>query len=319
MIEQPTAKIIQKAAKLLQQGELVAFPTETVYGLGAAATIPLAVQKIFLAKGRPADHPLIVHLSNSQQLKDWAREIPNIAWQLAEQFWPGPLTLVLPKAPHVSDLITGGQDTVGIRIPGHPVAQALLKAYGHGVVAPSANRFGKVSPTLASHVQAELGEQVAMILDGGPCQVGIESTIVDLSGKHPRILRPGMISATQISQVIGSIETGADLDSPRVSGNLLNHYAPQTPLKIISAEKLKSPQYIPPNNTAVLSFNPLFSQNPTIHWIKMPLEPETYAHILYAKLREIDQLGYEQIFIEEVPNTENWSAIRDRLQKASLK
>jgi len=179
---------------MLRAGELVAFPTETVYGLGADASSAAAVKKIFAAKGRPASHPVIVHIADMSELKHWAAEVPRAAWLLAEKFWPGPLTMVLKRAAHVHDVISGGQNTVGLRVPSHPVAQQLLKAFGGGIAAPSANRFGKLSPTTAAHVREELGDAVRIVLDGGACEVGIESTIVDLSREPPAILRPGRVS-----------------------------------------------------------------------------------------------------------------------------
>ena len=194
--------LLAEAVELLRAGELVAFPTETVYGLGADAGNPEALAKIFAAKGRPADHPLIVHVPDVAHLDQWAREIPDAAHLLAQAFWPGPLTLILKRQPTVPDLVTGGQDTVGLRIPHHPLALQLLKAFDGGIAAPSANRFGHISPTTAQHVREELGAAVALVLDGGPCSVGIESTIVDLSRGDPVILRPGMISAAQIDQAL---------------------------------------------------------------------------------------------------------------------
>ncbi|MBS2001864.1 MAG: threonylcarbamoyl-AMP synthase, partial [Cyanobacteria bacterium SZAS LIN-5] len=185
--------IIEHAVRLLQSGELVAFPTETVYGLGADASNPAAVARLYAAKGRPTNHPVIVHLADSNQLSKWASSVPFAAIQLAEKFWPGPLTLILPKADHVLDEITGGQKSVGLRVPAHPLALELLKAFGGGIIAPSANKFGRLSPTRAEDVRAEFKDEVSLVLDGGPCAVGIESTIVDLSREQPMILRPGMI------------------------------------------------------------------------------------------------------------------------------
>lgn len=234
---------IDRAVALLNAGHLIGLPTETVYGLAADADNPEAVAAIFTAKGRPADHPLIVHLGADDLLSAYATDIPDAAWALAEAFWPGPLTLILKKAPSVPDIVTGGQDTVGIRIPGHPVALTLLRALaesrrqagksGGGLAAPSANRFGRISPTSAQHVADELGDAVALILDGGDCRVGIESTIVDLSRGAPVILRPGAISAEQLSLVLGEPIGSKDSvakDVPRVSGSLASHYAPQTPM-----------------------------------------------------------------------------------------
>jgi L-threonylcarbamoyladenylate synthase len=210
---------IERAVALLRAGELVAFPTETVYGLGADAANPAAVAKIFAAKGRPQDHPLIVHLDGAAQLDAWARDIPAYAFELAEAFWPGPLTLILKRQPGVPDAVTGGQDTVGLRVPGHPLALELLRAFGGGLAAPSANRFGRISPTTARHVREELGEAVAMVLDGGPCQVGIESTILDCTGGAPRILRPGMVGAPALGRVLGRMPGYGAAGGPRVSGS----------------------------------------------------------------------------------------------------
>lgn len=245
MIVSPTKENIARAAEILRQGGLAAFPTETVYGLGADASNPLAVAKIFAAKGRPQDHPVIVHLADAAQIEEWASAVPDAARTLAERFWPGPLTMILKRADGVNDAVTGGQDSVGLRVPAHPVAQKLLRAFGNGVVAPSANRFGHVSPTTAAHVEAEFmgnsAANIAMILDGGPCEVGIESTIVDLSRGGCVLLRPGRISASQIEQAIGGVVESNGLrreTAPRASGMLDVHYAPNTPLHLLSREVL---------------------------------------------------------------------------------
>lgn len=208
---------LDDAVRILRAGGLVAFPTETVYGLGAHAANPAAVRRIFAAKGRPADHPLIVHLAHEEQVSRWAREFPPQARRLAQAFWPGPLTLILKRAAHVIDEVTGGQDTVGLRIPSHPMARALLTAFGDGVAAPSANRFGRISPTTAAHVQEELQGKVDMILDGGPCPVGIESTIVDLSSGKAVLLRPGHVSRAQLEGELGETVQARHTDSPRAS------------------------------------------------------------------------------------------------------
>ncbi len=216
---------------MLKRGGLVALPTETVYGLAADATNDAAVRSIFAAKGRPADHPVIVHLTGADAIDEWSSAAPPAARVLAQAFWPGPLTLVLKRSARVSDVITGGQDTVGLRAPGHPWAQAVLQAFGRAVAAPSANRFGRVSPTTADHVRADLGIKpdgaVDLILDGGPCPVGIESTIVDLSGAHPRLLRQGSILRSDLARVLGVAVEASDAGAPRVSGSLERHYAPR--------------------------------------------------------------------------------------------
>jgi L-threonylcarbamoyladenylate synthase len=244
---------IARAAALLRAGELVAFPTETVYGLGADARNPEAVAKVFAAKGRPADHPLIVHLASADALDAWATDIPAYARKLARSLWPGPLTLILKKQRRVPDAVTGGQDTVGLRVPAHPLALQLLQAFAGadngGIAAPSANRFGRISPTTAQHVRDEfqlaLGDRVVMVLDGGPCDVGIESTIVDCSRGGPVLLRPGAISAGRIAAVCGRFPVSAGQPSapneapvPRASGTLAAHYAPSTPLLLVSHDGL---------------------------------------------------------------------------------
>src|SRR5215471_6763877 len=231
---------IDTAVQALRDGELVAFPTETVYGLGANAQNPVAVRKIFAAKGRPVDHPVIVHLDSPRFLHRWVREVPEPANKLAERFWPGPLTMVLPRALNVHDVVTGGQDTVAIRVPSHPMAQQLLTAFGGGIAAPSANRFGRLSPTRAEHVRDELGDAVKVILDGGECQIGLESTIVAIEGAGVRLLRPGAVTASQLKQVVSDLQIGANLESPRVPGTDRSHYAPLTPMTIIPAGEIDS-------------------------------------------------------------------------------
>ncbi|MDB5802170.1 MAG: sua5 [Rhodocyclales bacterium] len=306
---------IARAAALLRAGELVALPTETVYGLGADASNPQAVAKIFAAKGRPADHPLIVHLADADSMIHWAREIPKEAIAIARAFWPGPLTLILKKEADVSDIVTGGQDTVGLRVPDHPVALALLRAFssdGGGIAAPSANRFGRISPTTAQHVADDLGDAVGMILDGGACQVGIESTILDLSRGEPVILRPGMIGADAIAAVIGRrprLPQQTD-DAPRVSGALAAHYAPRTPMRMSSNIAMA------PTDSAVLAFS---LDKPASHkgtWIKASSEAAGYAHDLYANLRALDACAASNIVVEEIPAASEWDAVRDRLGRA---
>ncbi len=230
---------IARAAAILRAGGLVAFPTETVYGLGADASNASALRRMFAAKGRPSDHPVIVHLQAAEELTRWSREMPAIAQRLADRFWPGPLTLVLQRAAGVLDAVTGGQETVGLRVPAHPMARRLLQAFGGGIAAPSANRFGRVSPTTAQHVRDELGGAVDLILDGGACEVGIESTIVDLSTGAAILLRPGRISATAIEQVTGQPVLSATSASPRASGTLAAHYAPTIPLRLATPRSLE--------------------------------------------------------------------------------
>ncbi len=313
---------IQRAVALLRQGELVALPTETVYGLGADALNPAAVAKIFAAKGRPADHPLIVHLPAADDLVLWARDIPKDAIALARAFWPGPLTLILKKEEGVPDLVTGGQDTVGLRVPDHPLALQLLRAFGSGIAAPSANRFGRISPTTAEHVRQELGERVALILDGGACQVGLESTILDLSRDVPVILRPGAIGADDIARVIGrrprlrGEEAPADAAAPRVSGALAAHYAPRTPLEVVAAAELAVRARA---GDAVLARHPRPVDLPAgVAWIAAPADPAGYGHELYACLRALDDSACTRILVESPPPGADWSAVADRLGRAAV-
>jgi L-threonylcarbamoyladenylate synthase len=239
-IDAPTSAAIACAVDHLRAGRLVGFPTETVYGLGADAGNPDAVRRIFAAKGRPADHPVIVHLYDTSQLALWAREVPAGARDLATAFWPGPLTLILPRAQGVPDIVTGGQDKVGLRMPSHPVARALLRAFAGGIAAPSANRFGRISPTTARHVADDLGDAVAQILDGGACAVGIESTIVAFVNDDPVLLRPGGIDARDLHRVLGRAPGATDEAAPRASGTLASHYAPKTPANLVAADALRA-------------------------------------------------------------------------------
>ncbi len=314
---------IAAAAVRLRAGELVALPTETVYGLGADAMNPVAVRRIFEAKGRPADHPLIVHLPDAEQLTQWARDIPREAIALAKAFWPGPLTLILKREDDVPPEVTGGQDTVGLRVPGHPLALKLLRAFGGGVAAPSANRFGRISPTTAQHVRDEfrdtLGDALT-VLDGGPCEVGIESTILDLSGEAPRILRPGAISAEQIAAVIGRMPAArGDASSPRVSGALAAHYAPRTAMRRIAPARLRdflnafrhSGRFC----AVIAHSQPPLSDCPH-RWVMLPADPAGYARGLYAAMREADAAGGAMIVIEAVPESAEWGAVNDRLGRA---
>ncbi|MEQ1776535.1 MAG: L-threonylcarbamoyladenylate synthase, partial [Burkholderiales bacterium] len=276
---------ITRAVATLRAGGLVAFPTETVYGLGADASNPDAIKKVFAAKGRPHDHPLIVHVASSSQLTEWARDIPSAAHTLAKKFWPGPLTLILKRAPGVSDLVTGGQDTVAIRVPSHPVAQALLQAFGGGVVGPSANRFGRVSATTADHVRQEFGDAVDCILDGGACDVGIESTIIDLSGSKPALLRPGWITAAQIESALGLSLTAPDAQSPRAPGTLEKHYAPRTPVMLVEGDlidELARSFARQGKRVAVLCLLYTWPLIESLVWAAAPATPAGYAHDLYA-------------------------------------
>jgi len=309
--------LLDRAVRILRAGGLVAFPTETVYGLGADASNPDAVHRIFEAKGRPSDHPVIVHLASDSQLPQWAREIPLVAEQLARRFWPGPMTLILRRGGQVLDAVTGGQDTVGLRVPSHPVAQSLLRAFGGGIAAPSANRFGHVSPTSAAHVLEELGDRVDLILDGGDCEVGIESTIVDCSRGAPIILRPGRITESEIEAVTGVRPQTAAGDSPRVSGSLASHYAPATPVVLVSSEDLDNRVRTAQQPVAVLARRSMPVGWTHGVWRKASTDARQYAHDLYANLRDLDHQHCKAILVEQVPQGPQWTAISDRLIRAS--
>lgn len=311
---------IQEAAALLKAGKLVAFPTETVYGLGADARNPQAIANIFLAKQRPYTHPLIVHIAQPNQLTDWARDVPAAALTLAKAFWPGPLTLILKKQPHVSDLLTGNQDTIGLRIPKHPVATALLQAFGGAIAAPSANRFTHLSPTSADAVRDELGDKVDLILEGGYCEVGIESTILDMSRDQPTILRPGMISAAQIEAVLKKAVSSALQNAPRAPGMHHLHYAPDTQVVLVDSVATFLPTLT--NDDLPLAFlvrKHVEFQGSEVNWIVMSDEPSQYAHDLYLTLRQLDGQGFKKIAVLCVPDSREWDAIRDRLGKAQSK
>jgi len=315
-----SATEIAHAAAVLKAGELVAFPTETVYGLGADASNADAVRKVFAAKGRPADHPLIVHIADALQLRNWARDVPPAAHTLAQHFWPGPLTLVLKRNPHVPDAVTGGQDTVAIRVPSHPVAQALLHAFGGGIAAPSANRFGRVSATTAAHVHEEFGDAVACVLDGGAADVGIESTIVDCSRDVPALLRPGWITPQQIETALGSLLGAPASRGPRAPGMLDKHYAPQTPLMLMEGDlvaELARSLTRQGKRVAALARTSLRPLIDNMVWIAAPADAAGYAHDLYANLRALDHAGCDAILVEQPPEDPEWIAIRDRLNRAA--
>lgn len=322
----PSEADYQRAVELLRAGELVALPTETVYGLGADAANPAAVAKIFAAKGRPADHPLIVHLAGHDAVDHWAEQVPAVAWELMETFWPGPLTLILKKQAWVPDAVTGGQDTVGLRVPGHPVALELLRRFAAasgehaGIAAPSANRFGRISPTTAAHVAEELGDRVPLILDGGACAVGIESTIVDCSRAEPVVLRPGHIAPSHLEAVLGripAIETAQG--APRVSGSLAAHYAPQTPMRLVASERLLdflNAQRHKGDRCGVIGHSQPPQAGMPHLWRMLPADPVGYAHDLYGALRDMDHAGVALIAVEALPEGLGWAAVADRLRRA---
>jgi len=312
---------IETAVQALRDGELVAFPTETVYGLGANAQNPAAVRRIFEAKGRPADHPVIVHLDSPRFLHRWVREVPESALRLAEVFWPGPLTMVMPRAANVHDVITGGQDTIAIRVPAHPMAQQLLTAFGGGIAAPSANRYGRLSPTRAEHVREEFGETVRVILDGGECQIGLESTIVSFENGNVRLLRPGSVTAAQIRGAVGEeLLVGADPASPRVPGSTPTHYAPLTPMTIVPAGEIDAQADAASaggRRVAVLAQRLPLRAHKYVTWINAGRRPESYGRDLYTNLRTLDKAGCQRILVQAVPDGEGWDAIRDRLLRAA--
>ena len=303
------------AAQHLFAGDLVAFPTETVYGLGADASNSKAVARIYSVKGRPNDHPLIVHIASMDRMGDWARQIPEYAIALGRNFWPGPMTLVLKRSALAGDFITGGQDTVGVRVPDHVVALALLEAFeragGKGVAAPSANRFGHVSPTTAAAVVEELGEYLSkddLVLDGGACAVGVESTIIDCTGLLPRVLRPGGISTATIEEVTGLKVVSVDgADAIRVSGSLDNHYAPAA--KVLLCE-------VPVAGQGFIAHKNIETPEGVIR-LASPRNDEEFAQILYSALREADAKGLKEVVVMQPIGVGIAVAIRDRLARAA--
>ncbi len=317
-----TPEAIEEAADLLRAGELVGFPTETVYGLGADAANAGAVARIFAAKGRPSDHPVIVHLGSAAQIDDWARAVPPAARRLARHFWPGPLTMILPRGAGVPDAVTGGQPGVGLRVPAHPVAQRLLGAFGGGVAAPSANRFGRVSPTTALHVASELGNAVSLILDGGACDVGIESTIVDFTSAGGRavLLRPGGVDAAALADALGYPPLPPAGDAPRASGTLAAHYAPTTPTLLVPAADIEPAiaQATAAGRTiGMLAVAPGAPVPGLRLWLAGGEDPSVYAHFLYRHLRTLDAARVDLILIEQPPESPAWMAVNDRLQRAT--
>ncbi len=318
-----TPEHLELAAKRLQNGELVAFPTETVYGLGANALDEHAVARIYEAKGRPAFNPLIVHVASVENAKQLCSHWPDAAQGLAEKFWPGPLTLVVPKTHVIPDIVSAGLSTVALRVPAHPVALELLRACGLPLAAPSANRSGQVSPSRAAHVLDSLGEEI-WVLDGGDCSVGIESTVVDVSGQRAAILRPGTLSSRQIEAVIGPLlhANEAEENAPRPSPGMLDkHYAPRAKVHLYAtlidasfhAALLASGQKI-----GVLALSPTtLSRQFDAREIQMPPEPKLYARELYSVMRELDAQGVALILVENVPHGSSWEGVRDRLNRAA--
>jgi L-threonylcarbamoyladenylate synthase len=311
---------VTRAAGVLRAGGLVAFPTETVYGLGADAGRPDAVRRIFAAKGRPTSHPVIVHLGSVEELDEWAIDVPTAAKLLADAFWPGPLTLLLPKSSRVADEVTGGRAAVGLRVPDHPLALRLLRAFGGGVAAPSANRFGRVSPTSAAAVRAELGARVDVVLDGGPCRVGVESTIVDLTGDAPEVLRPGGISLERLSEVLGSRPGtwSGDTDA-RASGMLAAHYAPAARVEVVTEATVaeRAAELVAAGQSVAVIVAAAIEGLPTAVTVMVAGPPDDYARVLYAELRAADHAGADVVLAVPPPAEGVGVAVRDRLQRAA--
>lgn len=322
--------LIDQAVQILENGGLIAMPTETVYGLAADADNETAVRGTFTAKGRPADHPLIVHLPNADSLRYWAQDIPPEAWLLAKKFWPGPLTMVLKKQDRCGTFVTGGQDTVAIRCPAHPWAQALLQKFSgpthRGLTAPSCNTFGHISPSCAEHVHQDLGikpeGKLDMILDGGPCNYGIESTIIDLSQGMPAILRHGSITREQLERVLGFHVPDGGKNSPRVSGRLKSHYAPNTKLRLLDVRTLRQRQQeLYANNQKVAIYadteNCITHPSLLVAQLVPPQNAKEYARKLYEVLHRLDAVHADRILIQCPPSQPEWVAILDRLTRAA--
>ena len=320
-------KALEEACAVLQAGGLVAIPTETVYGLAADADNREAVLRTFAVKSRPTNHPLIVHVASAEALPFWASVVPQQALDLAQAFWPGPLTMVLPKAGRCGSFVTGGQDSVAIRCPSHPWTHALLERFagaGHkGLTAPSANTFGHISPTCAEHVREDLGVKptgkLDYILDGGTCEVGVESTIINLSGSRPEILRHGAITRAMLEEVLGCSVPDAGSDAPRASGRLKSHYAPNTKLEIIKRDLLeKRLEELASQPVAVMaSFDPRKAHPNVPFFLSSPASPQGYAHMLYEALHQLDKARCARILVEEPPQTADWAAVNDRLGRAA--
>jgi L-threonylcarbamoyladenylate synthase len=310
---------IARAVEILRAGGLVAFPTETVYGLGADARSPDAVRKIFAAKGRPATNPLIVHVAGVAMAKLYAAEWPDTARRLAQRFWPGPLTLVLPRYRTIAPEASAGLDTVGLRMPNHRMALELIQRFDGPVAAPSANRSNHISPTTAQHVRDEMGDAVDLILDGGPCTVGIESTVLDLTTRRPKILRPGGITRAQVEKVIGPVDADdvlSDVATPATSpGQHETHYAPRTPTFRFEPDERDAIPRGPMTGVVTLSGRRDVERRGPL--VALPATPARYAHELYGVLRELDAMRLTAIYVEMPPDRPEWAAVRDRLKRAT--
>ena len=313
---------VEQAAARIRTGELVAFPTETVYGLGADASSDTAVAKIFAAKGRPADHPLIVHIASSKQVSDYASSVQPFAERLITAFWPGPLTVLLPRTPGVATAAAGGQDSIGLRCPAHPLALAFLKACDTGVAGPSANKFGRVSPTTAQHVAQEFDDAL-MVLDGGPCTVGIESSIVDCTRSAPVLLRPGVLTREQLSAACGQPVLNADDtpdNAPRAPGTLESHYAPNATVRLMDAKPIQTALDLlgaDAAHIAIYARSIVRIKSSQVLYRRMPDDALATAEQLFAVLRDFDAQGVKLMWIEPVPETAEWDGVRDRLARAA--
>ncbi len=322
MLDSITAMSIEKAAAHIRAGSLVAFPTETVYGLGADASNDAAVAKIFAAKGRPANHPLIVHIASSAQVSDYASSVPLFAERLIKAFWPGPLTVILPRKPGIAVAAAGGQNSIGLRCPAHPMALEFLTACNTGVAGPSANKFGRVSPTTAQHVVQEFGEEL-MVLDGGPCSVGIESSIVDCTRSQPVLLRPGVLTREQLSAACGQAVLSADEakdNAPRAPGTLQSHYAPNATVRLMDAKAIQTALDVlgaDAAHIAVYARSIVRITSSKVVYRRMPDDALATAEQLFAVLRDFDAQGVKLIWIEPVPDATEWDGIRDRLGRAA--
>ncbi len=321
---------IELALAALRAGECIGLPTETVYGLAADASNAAAVAKIFALKGRPTNHPLIVHLARASDARAWASEWSDDAEKLANAFWPGPMTLIVKRAPQVLDAVTGGQDTVGLRVPSHPVALRLLSQFDGGVAAPSANKFGHVSPTSAQHVASEFASDDLLILDGGECAVGVESTIIDLSGKQPRVLRPGRVRARELEHVLATPlarrtqdATRVAEDTPRVSGSLDSHYAPRKKALMLAGDALDiflNAARDAGKRVGLIHHSPRFAGSRVNERVRLDgANAARFEHEIYAKLRTLDDsTGIDLIVVETPPQDTDWDAVNDRLQRATF-
>jgi L-threonylcarbamoyladenylate synthase len=311
---------IAEAVAALRAGDVIGLPTETVYGLAGDAANPAAVGRIFAIKGRPSSHPVIVHLADASQVPHWARETPSPAAALMRRFWPGPLTIVLPRASSVSAAVTGGQDTVALRVPAHPVALEVLRAFCGGLAAPSANRYGRISPTTAAHVRADLGDDVRIVLDGGPSEVGLESTIVACVGQRVSILRPGRLGQAQIEAVVGPLADASPL-APRVPGSVASHYAPRTPVEIVEADAVVDAVvgHTGAGRRVAVLAGDRGTDAPAVAWLHAADDADGYARELYDNLRRLDEADADVIILARPPDGPGWLAIHDRITRAAAR